>query len=296
MRRRTADLPPAADPVYIPSMTSNAAQHAPTPPFATVRTLSELAGVRHGFFGRRGGVSTGLYASLNVRLGSKDDPVAVAENRARIAATLGTAPDRLLSAFQIHSPRAVIVEGPWTGPRPEADAVVTATPGLAVSVTTADCAPVLLADPEARVVAAAHAGWRGAIGDSSGGVLEAALDAMETLGADRGRIVAALGPCISQSAYEVGPEFKERFLEESPGNAPLFRASPNSGPGGAFADRSLFDLPAYVVRRLGRAGVGRVEAPLACTVSNADAWFSHRRSVKAGEPDYGCNLSVIVLR
>jgi hypothetical protein len=160
---------------------------------------------------------------------------------------------------------------------------VTATPGLAVGVATADCAPVLLAEPEGGVVAAAHAGWRGAVE----GVLEATLDAMEGLGADRSRIVAAIGACISQDAYEVGPEFKARFLAEAPSNAALFR----QGTG----DRSLFDLPGYVVRRLARAGVNRVEPLSACTVSDSDAWFSHRRSVKRGEPDYGCQLAAIAL-
>jgi YfiH family protein len=181
-----------------------------------------------------------------------------------------------------------MVDGPWEGARPPVDAVVTATSGLAVAVATADCAPVLLADAKAGVVAVAHAGWRGAIGESpSGGVLEAAVEAMERLGADRGRIVAAIGPCISQNAYEVGPEFKARFLAESPMNAPLFR----NGEG----DRSCFDLPAYVVRRLARAGVTRVDALAACTAADPDAWFSHRRAVKRGEPDYGCNLSAIAL-
>lgn len=256
---------------------------APPAPFAAAPALDALQGVRHGFFGRRGGVSTGIYASLNVRLGSKDDPAAVAKNRARIAAALGVAPDRLLSAHQVHSARAVVVDGPWSADRPHVDAIVTATPGLAVGVATADCAPVLLAEPEAGIVGAAHAGWRGAID----GVLEAALDAMAGLGADRARIVAAVGACISQEAYEVGPEFKARFLAESPRNAALFR----QGAG----DRSFFDLTGYVVRRLARAGVTRVEPLGACTVADADAWFSHRRAVKRGEPDYGCQLAAISL-
>jgi YfiH family protein len=253
-------------------------------PFAISPALGALKGVRHGFFGRQGGVSSGIYSSLNARLGSNDDPAAVKENRARIASALGVAPDRLLSAHQIHSALAVVVEGPWTGPRPHVDAVVTRTPGLAVGVATADCAPVLLAEPQAGVIAAAHAGWRGAID----GVLEAALDAMEGLGADRNRIVAAIGACISPEAYEVGPEFKARFLAESPTNAALFR----QGEG----DRSWFDLPGYVVRRLARAGVTRVEPLGACTVvSDAQTWFSHRRAMKRGEPDYGCQLAAIAL-
>lgn len=284
-------LPPASDPRYIRLMTASASPEqraAPKAPFETAPALAALAGVRHGFFGRQGGVSTGLYASLNARLGSADDPDAVAENRARIANAIGVAPARLLSAHQVHSPNAVIVDGPWKGPRPQADAVVTATPGIAVAVATADCAPVLLADPKARVIAAAHAGWRGAFD----GVLEATVEAMETLGADRGRIIAAIGPCISQAAYEVGPEFKARFLAQSPAYAPLFRAGDKTHPDG---DRSHFDLPGYVVRRLAHAGVARVDALPYCTVADPDAWFSHRRAVKRGEPDYGCNLSAIAL-
>jgi hypothetical protein len=252
------------------------------PPFLAAPALAGLTGVRHGFFGRRGGVSTGIYASLNAAVGSCDDPAAVTENYARIAAALGVAPDRLLKAHQLHSPRAVIVDGPFDGARPEADALVTATPGLAVAVSTADCAPVLLADPEARVMAAAHAGWRGAFG----GVLEATVEAMERLGARRDRIHAAIGPCISLGSYEVGPEFKERFLAESPSNAALFR--PGDG------DKSWFDLPGYVLRRLGHAKIARVDVLGRCTFSESDAWFSHRRSVKLGEPDYGCNLSAIL--
>jgi YfiH family protein len=253
------------------------------PPSLTVSALAALSGVRHGFFGRAGGVSTGIYASLNAAVGSKDDPAAIRENYARIARALGVSPARLLKAHQVHSPRAVVVEAAFGDERPEADALVTATPGLAVAVSTADCAPVLLADPEARVVAAAHAGWRGAMG----GVLEATLAAMESLGAAAPRVFAAVGPAISQGAYEVGPEFKARFLEESPSNAALFR--PGAG------DRGQFDLAGYVVRRLGRAGVTRVEVVPACTFTEPEAWFSHRRSVKRGEPDYGCNLSAILL-
>jgi YfiH family protein len=253
------------------------------PPAIGAAALARLGGVRHGYFGRAGGVSTGIYASLNAAVGSRDDPAAVQENYARIAGWLGVAPERLLKAHQIHSPRAVVVEAPFGDARPEADALVTATPGLAVAVSTADCAPVLLADAEARVVAAAHAGWRGALG----GVLESTLAAMESLGASSSRVVAAVGPSIAQPSYEVGPEFKALFLEESPGNAALFR--PGAG------DRSWFDLAGYVVRRLGRAGITRVEALEACTFAEPDAWFSHRRSVKQGEPDYGCNLSAILL-
>jgi YfiH family protein len=251
------------------------------PPALAAPALAALPGVRHGFFGRAGGVSTGIYASLNASLGSKDDPAAVAENLARIAACLALPPDRVVRLHQIHSARAVVVERPWQGARPEADALVTRTPGLALAVSTADCAPVLLSDPDAGVIAAAHAGWRGALA----GVIEATLDAMTSLGADPRAVIAAIGPCISQAAYEVGPDFKAQFLAQSPGNAALFR----DGAG----DRSHFDLPGYVTRRLARAGVGRVEVLPACTFSVPEAWFSHRRAMKRGEGDYGCNLSVI---
>ena len=257
---------------------------ATPPPFETSPALARLDGVGHGFFGRRGGVSSGIYAGLNVGPGSGDAPNDVAENRRRASAALSANPDQLLTPYQIHSARAVIVDAPWDGPRPEADAVVTATPGLLVGVLTADCAPVLLADADAGVVAAAHAGWRGAFG----GITDAAIAAMESLGAERGRIVAAIGPCIGQAAYEVGPEFKERFLAASPRNAALFR--PGAG------DRSHFDLPGYVARRLGEAGLGRVDALAACTMTDGAAWFSHRRAVKHDETDHGRNLSAIMVR
>jgi YfiH family protein len=253
------------------------------PPALTSPALLALPGVKHGFFGRAGGVSKGIYATLNASLGSQDDPGAVRENLDRIARRFELGPERVIRLHQIHSARAVVAEEPWPGgARPEADAVVTAAPGLALAVSTADCAPVLLADAEAGVIAAAHAGWRGALA----GVIGATLEAMTGLGADRARVVAAVGPAISQQAYEVGPELKARFLEESPSNAALFR----SGDG----DRSHFDLAAYVVRRLARAGVGRVDVLPACTFSAPESWFSHRRSVKEGQGDYGCNLSVIV--
>jgi YfiH family protein len=258
-----------------------------SPPALTSPALAALPGMRHGFFGRAGGVSTGVYASLNARLGSHDDPAAVSENLDRIAGRFDLSRERMIRLHQVHSARAVVAEAPWDGPwpggRPEADAVATAIPNLALAVSTADCAPVLLADPTAGVIAAAHAGWRGAIG----GVIEAALDAMETLGAEPDRVVAAVGPCISQAAYEVGPDLKAQFLAESPANAPLFR----DGAG----DRAHFDLAGYVTRRLARAGVGRVDVLPACTFSDPDAWFSHRGALKRGEGDYGCNLSVIVV-
>jgi YfiH family protein len=235
----------------------------------------------HGFFTRAGGVSTGIYAGLNCGRGSRDDPGAVDENRARVAAALGVAPERLLTVHQVHSARAVVADGPWSGAPPEADAVVTRAPGLAVAALAADCAPVLLADAHAGVVGAAHAGWRGALD----GVLEAAVEAMIGLGARRERIAAAVGPCISQAAYEVGPEFVERFLDEDRGFARWFA--------GGRGDRSVFDLPGFALGRLRAAGVERCVWTGHCTHGAPARFFSYRRSVQAGEGDYGRNISAI---
>jgi YfiH family protein len=235
----------------------------------------------HGFFTRAGGVSTGIYEGLNCGRGSRDDPAAVDENRARVAGALGVAPERLLTAHQVHSARAVVAEGPWEGPPPEADAVVTRTPGLAVAALAADCAPVLLADAGAGVVGAAHAGWRGALD----GVVEAAVEAMIALGARRERIAAAVGPCISQAAYEVGPEFVERFLDEDHGFARWFA--------GGRGDRAMFDLPGFVLGRLRAAGVEGCAWTGQCTHGAPTRFFSYRRSVQAGAGDYGRNMSAI---
>lgn len=245
--------------------------------------LDALPGVRHGFFGRRGGVSGDIYDSLNAGPGSSDDPEAVAQNRARIAQALRVGPASLLSLHQIHSADAVIADGPWTGERPRADGIATRKPGLAVSALAADCAPVLLADPTTRTVAAAHAGWKGALA----GVLERTVTIMERLGAQRRRIVAAIGPCIAQASYEVGPEFEAQFLADAPQNARFF--IPGAG------DRRQFDLKAFCAARLRAAGVSAVDMLPDDTFAREDAWFSHRRSVKRGEPDYGRNLSAIVL-
>jgi polyphenol oxidase len=242
-----------------------------------------LRRVAHGFFTRRGGVSQGGFASLNCGLGSKDDPAAVRENRARVAACLGS--EDVVTAHQVHSASAVVIEAPWrSNERPRADAIVTATRGLAVAVLTADCAPVLLADAEAGVVGAAHAGWRGAIG----GVLEATLAAMEGKGARRERTVAAIGPCIGQAVYEVGPEFEHEFLRHDTGNARFFtRASAESRP--------HFDLAGYTEQRLRRAGIASVHAQYSCTYAQSDEFFSYRRSAAEKEPDYGRLISAIVL-
>lgn len=247
--------------------------------------LAAMPAVRHAFFTREGGVSEGLYASLNVGLGSSDRPENVHENRARVARALGVAPAGLALPFQVHSPDAVVVRAPWgEGERPRADAVVTDVPGLAMAVTTADCTPVLFADPEAGVVGAAHAGWRGALR----GVLESTVAAMEGIGAERQRIVAVIGPTISADAYEVGPEFVARFLEEDGRSAPFFGRAERAG-------HSMFDLPGYVAMRLGEAGLGAVEDLGLCTYHDEARFFSYRRMTHRGEADYGRLVAGIAL-
>jgi YfiH family protein len=247
-----------------------------------IDALSALPGIAHGFFTRRGGVSGGIYASLNCGPGSKDSPEAVRENRARVAAHLGAR--KLVSAYQVHGTTALVADDRWPAERPKADAMVTATPGVALGVLTADCAPILLADPEARVVGAAHAGWRGALA----GIAEAALEAMQGLGADRRRIRAAVGPCIGAAAYEVGPEFEAEFLREDQANARFFSRT------GAQA-RPRFDLSGYVAHRLERAGLADVRAAQACCFTREADFFSYRRSRVLGEPDYGRQIAAIVL-
>jgi YfiH family protein len=244
-----------------------------------------LGGVSHGFFTRHGGVSTGIYAALNGGQGSQDTAAAVDENRARIAAHLGVG--RLVTVHQVHSDRAEVVAGPWPGDRPQADAMVTDRPGLALAILTADCAPVLFADPDARVVGAAHAGWNGALT----GVLEATVAAMVGLGAARRRIAAVIGPAISQRAYEVGPEYVERFLDDDPEHARFFAGGPNVGGG----DRAMFDLPGFCLHRLREAGVGRATWTGHCTYSDAGRFFSYRRATHAREADYGRLVAAIAL-
>lgn len=243
---------------------------------------SDALPVRHGFFTRKGGASSGVYAGLNCGTGSGDQSEIVAINRARVAAAMGVAPDALLTVNQVHSPDVVTVTGPLAG-RPTADALVTATPGYALAVLTADCQPVLFADAKAGVIGAAHAGWRGA----RDGVLEATLDAMEALGARRADTVAVIGPCISQAAYEVGHEFLETFLDEDRDNARFFA---NGSDG-----RSLFDLPAYGLHRLRAAGVGHAEWTRHCTYRDPERFYSYRRTTHAGEADYGRLISAIRL-
>lgn len=247
--------------------------------------LDRLArfGVRHGFFTRIGGVSEGIYSGLNAGYGSRDRSDHVAENRHRIARSLGTEPARIVTVHQIHSPDAVTVEGPFPGDKPKADAMATDRPGLALGVLTADCGPVLFADAEARVIAAAHAGWKGALS----GVLEATIQAMERLGARRERIAAVLGPVISQASYEVGPEFRDRFLATEPESERFFVASANAG-------KHMFDLEAYVVARLEKAGVA-ASALHRCTYQEEERFYSYRRSVHRSEPDYGRQISAIIL-
>jgi YfiH family protein len=249
------------------------------------RSLAALAGIRHAFFTREGGVSDGFYASLNGGPGSADAPAKVAENRARMAAELGVSADRLLTAYQIHSPEVVVVERPWApDKRPRADAIVTGTGGIAIGVTTADCGPVLFADGETGVIGAAHAGWRGALT----GVLEATVAAMVRCGADRGRIIAAVGPTIRQPNYEVGPEFAARFQADNAANTRFFR--PSSRPGHA-----LFDLPGYIAARLLAAGVDRIEDLGHCTYGDPTQFFSYRRSTHRNEADYGRHINAIAL-
>jgi YfiH family protein len=245
--------------------------------------LAALDGVRHGFFTRQGGVSGGIYASLNVGRGSKDDAAAVAENRRRVADRFGVEADALLSCHQVHSATALTAEGPWAE-RPTGDAVVTRTKGLVCGALAADCAPVLMADPEARVVAAAHAGWRGALG----GIVDSAVVSMVALGARPERIVAAVGPCIGPDSYEVGLDFLDRFLAEDAPAERFFR--PGAGP-----DKRLFDLPHYVLDRLTRAGVRHAEWTGHDTCAEEALFYSNRRAYRRGEPDYGRLISCIAL-
>ncbi len=249
------------------------------------RNLADLPGLSHGFFTRRGGVSQGLYSSLNCGLGSQDDPANVQENRARVARELGAPPAALITAFQHHSTDVISVTSPWTDQAaPKGDAMVTRRPYLALGVLTADCAPLLLADMEAHVIGAAHAGWRGALG----GILENTVVAMETLGARRERIRLAIGPTLSAQAYEVGPEFRSKFLTKDPSNDRYFHFPETNG-------RPHFDLPAFLRDQAHRLGVGDIETLDHCTYSSESRYFSYRRSVHRGESDYGRQISAIMM-
>jgi purine-nucleoside/S-methyl-5'-thioadenosine phosphorylase / adenosine deaminase len=246
--------------------------------------LSAVPGLRHAFFSREGGISDGIYASLNGGLGSNDNPAAVAENRRRMAEQMGVPPSHFLGVHQIHSPDAVVATGPWQGAsRPRADAIVTRTEGLAIGITAADCGPLLLVDPNARVIGAAHAGWKGALT----GIVESTIEAMEKLGAERAGIVAAIGPLIRQPSYEVGNEFVERFMEEDAENALFFLPAAREG-------HAMFDLAGFIRKRLENAGVLVIDDIGIDTYSDA-RFFSYRRSVHRKEPDYGRHVHAIVL-
>ncbi len=249
-----------------------------TPPF---RTAAPLEGVPHGFFGRRGGVSGGDLASLNCGLGSGDDPALIAENRRRAADALlpGAA---LAGLYQVHGNRCVVVDAASDpAARPEADALATRTPGILLSILTADCVPVLFADREAGVVGAAHAGWKGALA----GANDATLDAMQGLGADRARITAAIGPCIGRASYEVDEAFVQRFVDDDPENERFFAA--------ARAGHAMFDIAAYVAARLAAAGVARIAIDGQDTYAEAAEYFSYRRACHRGEDSYGRQMALI---
>ena len=248
-----------------------------------ILTSDILMPVNHGFFTRRGGASSGVFEGLNCGHGSSDQTEIVAINRARAAKAMDVDPNQMVTVHQIHSANVLAVEDAPQTKGVEADAMVTATPGLCLSILTADCQPVLFADPEAGVVGAAHAGWKGAIN----GVLEATIDAMVGLGADRENIRAAIGPTISQASYEVGPEFFETFLDEDPENGRFFA--------GGDGNRMHFDLPAYGLYRMRNAGLRDVEWIRHCTYADPDRFFSYRRSVHAQEADYGRLISTIRL-
>jgi polyphenol oxidase len=246
--------------------------------------LSAIPGLRHAFFTREGGVSEGIYQSLNGGIGSQDEVSHVAENRRRMAVQVGVDPARLLTAFQIHSPDVAVATAPWdSASRPRADAIVTRSEGLAIGVTAADCGPILFVDPRAGVIGAAHAGWKGALT----GVLESTVAAMEQLGAERAGIVAAIGPLIRQHSYEVGGEFVERFRQADADNARFFVPSSRE-------HHARFDLAGFIRMRLENAGVLMIDDTGIDTYSD-ERFFSYRRSVHRGEPDYGRHVHVIVL-
>ncbi len=245
-------------------------------------TAESLAPFRHGFFTRRGGASSGVFEGLNCGTGSSDQHEAVTINRDRVADAMGVKPDALMGVYQVHSPDVITVTAPNTD-RPKADAMVTATPGVALSVLSADCQPVLFADSNAGVIGAAHAGWKGALD----GVLESTLDAMEALGAKRDNISAVIGPCISQTAYEVGPEFFEDFITKDPAFARFFANGENG--------KYQFDLPALGMHRLRTAGVGQVEWTRHCTYADPDRFYSYRRTTHNKEADYGRLIAAITL-
>ncbi len=247
--------------------------------------ILSLTGIRHAFFTRSGGVSDGPYASLNGGVGSRDSLGNVTENRARMAAVLGVEPHRFLTAYQIHSPQVIVAETPWSAEaRPRGDAIVTRMRALAIGVSTADCGPVLFADPQAGVIGAAHAGWRGALA----GVIKATVEAMERLGAARRQIRAAIGPMIRQANYEVGPDLIVQFTAADRASSRFFAPADRQG-------HAMFDLAGYVASRLARAGVGQVQDVGLCTYADDARFFSYRRTTHRGEPDYGRHVNAIAL-
>jgi polyphenol oxidase len=252
---------------------------------ALTAKLLDVAGVRHGFFTRQGGVSDGIYASLNGGQGSDDDQAKVAENRRRMAAFLGVAPDHFVSVYQIHSADVAIVNEPWTREaRPKVDAMVTDRKGIAIGVSSADCGPLLFADPEAGIIGAAHAGWKGALT----GIGPATVEAMIRLGAKRERICVALGMMISQANYQVGPEFVARFVDEDARYRRFFTTPDATG-------HAHFDLPGFNRHRLETAGITQIEDLARCTYADEELFYSYRRTTHRKEPDYGRHISAIAL-
>jgi purine-nucleoside/S-methyl-5'-thioadenosine phosphorylase / adenosine deaminase len=251
----------------------------------TLAAFNDDAAARHAFFTRQGGVSEGLFQSLNCGFGSGDAPDSVARNRRIAMKRLDLPADRLVTCYQNHSTKVVIVEKPWSREAaPQADGLVTRVPGIALGVLSADCAPILLHDRDARVIGAAHGGWRGAVG----GIVEAAVARMEALGAERGGIRAAIGPCIAGSSYEVGPEFPQQFLAEDPASTFYFRAASRAG-------HFMFDLQGYIEYRLTRTGITIVQRASRDTFAEEEQFFSYRRACLRGEHAYGRGLSAIVL-
>ena len=250
-----------------------------------LENLKDLRGIRHGFLTRRGGVSDGIYASLNCGLGSKDDQDAVVENRTRALRNAGLAPESLSTAYQVHSAKVAVVDAAWNETqRPQVDGLATKTGGKSLGILTADCVPVLFADPEAGVIGASHAGWKGAIG----GVLQETVATMERLGADRARIQAGIGPAIAQKSYEVGPEFPQPFIDRDRANARFFATSVR-------CRHFMFDLVGFVEKELNALGLACVALAGNDTCAETDDFFSYRRTTLAKEPDYGRQISVIGL-
>jgi YfiH family protein len=247
--------------------------------------LQKLPGIRHGFLTRRGGVSTGIYDSMNCGFGSKDDATAVAENRARALKSAQLAPDTLVTAYQVHSAKVAVVDHVWSGDRPRVDGMVSKTPGISLGILTADCVPVLFADPEAGIIGAAHAGWKGALG----GVLQETVVAMEGLGAKRQNIQAGIGPAIAQKSYEVGPEFPQPFLARDPANGRFFTTSTR-------CRHFMFDIQGFVEQELRDMNLGGVARAGNDTCDEAEDFFSYRRATHNQEPDYGRQISIIGLQ